>query len=251
MTDMLQLRTAITGLVSFTAAEEELLLATIPYAGGNQGSPGSWAAAPLIAHNTEFKRQQVQRLEALRHGRTPPAFAEIDHRSGEVYQSYRQQGADRVAQASREVTAALIDGLSATSDDDLLDPSRNPWLAGRKLWLQIIVRGFWHPMGHLGEYYTGHAEPARADALQAHAVAAAEYLNAPAAARGMAYYNLACARACAAAPGDVIGPLRQAIELNPDLVANVRRDSDFAVVRDSGHLDALLASERENGPPGA
>jgi hypothetical protein len=242
MNDTLHLRTAIIGLISFTAVEEELLLATIPYAAQDQGNPRSWAAAPLIAHNTEFKRQQVQRLEAIPRGQTPPAFAEIDHRSDDVYRRYSQQPADQVAQASREVTAALIDGLSATSDFDLLDPSRNPWLAGRQLSLQVIVRGFWHPMGHIGEYYIGHAEPTRAEAMQSHAVAAAEYLNAPAAARGMAYYNLACARAQAAVPGDAIGPLRQAIELNADLVANARRDADLAVLRDSGQLDMLLAS---------
>ena len=242
MNDTLHLRTAIIGLISFTAVEEELLLATIPYAAQDQGNPRSWAAAPLIAHNTEFKRQQVQRLEAIPRGQTPPAFAEIDHRSDDVYRRYSQQPADQVAQASREVTAALIDGLSATSDDDLLDPARNPWLAGRQLSLQVIVRGFWHPMGHIGEYYIGHAEPTRAEAMQSHAVAAAEYLNAPAAARGMAYYNLACARAQAAVPGDAIGPLRQAIELNADLIANVRRDADLAALRDSGHLDAMLAS---------
>jgi DinB superfamily len=242
MNDTLHLRTAIIGLISFTAVEEELLLATIPYAAQDQGNPRSWAAAPLIAHNTEFKRQQVQRLEAIPRGQTPPAFAEIDHRSDDVYRRYSQQPADQVAQASREVTAALIDGLSATSDFDLLDPSRNPWLAGRQLSLQVIVRGFWHPMGHIGEYYIGHAEPTRAEAMQSHAVAAAEYLNAPAAARGMAYYNLACARAQAAVPGDAIGPLRQAIELNADLIANVRRDADLAALRDSGHLDAMLAS---------
>jgi hypothetical protein len=245
MNDTLALRTAITGLISSTAVEEELLLATIPYAAAEQGNPRSWSAAPLIAHNTEFKRQQVQRLDAIRRGQTPPAFAEIDHRSDEVYRSYSQQPADQVARASREITAALIDGLSATCDDDLLDPSRHPWLAGRQLWLQIIVRGFWHPMGHIGEYYTGHAEPARAEALQAHAAAAAEYLNAPAAARGMAYYNLACARAQTADPGAAIGPLRQAMELNADLVANVRRDADLAVLRDSGQLDQLLASARD------
>jgi hypothetical protein len=242
MTDMLELRTAIIGLLGCTAVEEELLLAAISRASAAPGSPDRWAAKPLIAHNTEFKRQQVQRLEAIRLGETPPAFAEIDHRSGDVYSRYSQQPADQVVQASREVTAALIDGLSAISDEDLADPSRNPWLAGRQFWLQIIVRGFWHPMGHIGEYYISHAEPARAGAMQSHAVAVAEYLNAPAAARGMAYYNLACARAHAAVPGDAISPLRQAIELNADLVANARRDADLAVLRDSGQLDMLLAS---------
>ena len=270
MTDTLALRTAIIGLLGCTAVEEELLLAAIPRAGAAQGSPDRWAAAPLIAHNTEFKRQQVQRLDAIRGGETPPAFAEIDHRSGEVYRRYSQQSASVVAQGSRDTTAALIDGLSATSDDDLLDPSRNPWLAGRQLWLQVIVRGFWHPMGHIGEYYAGHAEPGRASAMQSHAVAVAEYLKAPDPARGMAYYNLACARAQAEVAGtqavvagtqaeaagtqavvagkqavvacDALGPLRRAIELNPDLAANAGRDADLAVLRDSGQLDTLLAS---------
>jgi hypothetical protein len=243
MNDTLALRTAIIGLIGFAAVEEELLLATIPGAAAEQGDPACWAAAPVIAHNTEFKRQQVTRLEAIRRGATPPEFAEIDHRSAKVYLSYSQRPADQVARASREATAALIDGLRAASDDDLLDPSRNPWLAGRQLWLQIIVRGFWHPTGHIAEYYAGHAEPARAEAMQSHAVTAAEYLKVPAPARGMAYYNLACARARAAASGDAIGPLRRAIELNAGLVANARRDADLAGLRDSGQLDRLLAAQ--------
>jgi len=208
MTDTLALRTAITGLIGLAAVEEELLLATTGFAAAEQGDPECWAATAVIAHNTEFKRQQVTRLEATGRGETPPEFAEIDHRSAQAYLSYSQPPADQVALASREVTAALIDGLRAASDDDLLDPSRNRWLAGRQLWLQIIVRGFWHPMGHIAEYYAGHADPARAEAMQSHAVAAAEYLKVPAPARGMAYYNLACARARAAGD-DAIGPLRQ------------------------------------------
>jgi len=93
----------------------------------------------------------------------------------------------------------------------------------------------------------------------------------------MAYYNLACARAQAEVAGtqaevagtqaevagtqaevagtqaevagtqavvacDALGPLRRAIELNPDLAANAGRDADLAVLRDSGQLDTLLAS---------
>ncbi len=242
MTDALAVRSAIIGLLGGTAVEEQLLLAAAARDDAGPGSPARWAAAPLIAHNTEFKQQQVQRLEAIRLGQAPPTFAEIDHRSDEVYRRYPQQPADLVARASREVTAALIDGLGAIGDDDLLDPSRHPWLAGRQLWLQIIVRGFWHPMGHIGDYYIAHAAPARAASLQAHAVVVAEYLNAPDPARGMAYYNLACAQAQAGLRSQAPGTLRQAITLNADLMANVRRDADLADLRDSGQLDALLAS---------
>jgi hypothetical protein len=244
MSDTLQLRAAIIGLLGFTAVEEELLLAgsEASRAGAERGSPSCWAAVPLVGHNTEFKRQQVLRLDAIRLGDAPPEFTEVDHRSDDVYRRYCRPGADGVAGASREVTAALIDGLSVTSDDDLLDPSRNPWLKGRQLGLQLIVRGFWHPMGHLGEYYACHALHARACALQAQAVAVARYLQAPDPVRGMAYYNLACAQARAQLADDAIGSLRRAIEMNPDLRANAGRDADLAGLRETGELDPLLAS---------
>jgi hypothetical protein len=241
MTGIEQLRTAITGLVSFAAAAEELMLC-IPAAAAEQGGPDCWAAVPLIAHNTEFKRQQVTRLEAIGRGETPPTFTEIDHRSADTYRGYSRQSAGEVLQASRAATAALIDGLGVTPDEDLLDPSRNPWLRGRQLWLQTIVRGFWHPMGHIGGYYICHGQPARAAACQAQAVAMASYLDAPDPARGMAYYNLACAQARSQPSDGALGSLRQAVELNPDLRANIGRDDDLAVLRASGQLDTLLGS---------
>jgi len=140
------------------------------------------------------------------------------------------------------VTGELIDGLNAVGDDDLRDPSRHPWLRGRQLWLQIIVRGFWHPAGHLGEYYLGHAQPNRAVALATHAVATASYLGAPDPARGMASYNLACAQARASRPDEAAAVLREAIRLNPDVRANARRDPDLALLRDGGQLEAVLSS---------
>jgi hypothetical protein len=72
MTTPAQLRAAITGLIGLAATEEEMLLATEPR--GELGSPGRWAALPLVAHNTEFHQQQVIRLQAARRGRTPPAL---------------------------------------------------------------------------------------------------------------------------------------------------------------------------------
>ena len=241
MTDIAELRNAITGLLAYAGAEEEMLLATARRAPVVSGRPDCWAAIPVIAHNTEFKRQQVRRLTAIRAGTTPPEFTEIDHRSAQVYQRYADQPAGQVARESREVTAELIDGLGETSDEDLLDPARHPWLRGRQLGLQIIVRGFWHPLGHLGECYAAHAQPDRAVALSEHVTVAASYLNAPPAARGMAYYNLACAQAQASQPGGALGSLEQAIRLNPDLRANARRDADLDRLRGHTEFPALIA----------
>ena len=193
MTSEQELRGAIIGLLGFAAAEEQMLLAAAP--AGEQGDPACWAALPVIAHNTEFKRQQVQRLRAVRLGEMPPEFPEVDHASAETYRGYAARPADEVAEDSRRAAAELADGLNTVSDDDLRDPSRHPWLRGRQLWLQVIVRGFWHPTGHLGGYYLAHAQPDRALALAMRAVATADSLGAPGPARGMASDNLACAQA--------------------------------------------------------
>ena len=134
----------------------------------------------------------------------------------------------------------LIAGVHSASTDDLLDPSRNPWLRGRQLWLQIIVRGFWHPTGHLGEYYLTHDQPDRALILATNAVAMAGDLGAPAAARGMASYNLACAQAGAGQLDEAAAAVGEAVALNPDLRANAGRDPGLAVLRDTGRLAATL-----------
>ena len=130
--------------------------------------------------------------------------------------------------------------MRLVSSADLLDPARNPWLRGRQLWLQVVVRGFWHPMGHLGEYYLGHGQAHRAVTLAEHAVATAGYVRAPAPARGMASYNLACARARAGQLDEAAAALADAITLNPEVRANALRDNDLAGIRKAAQVAALL-----------
>lgn len=242
MTADRDLRPVIIGLLGFASAEEQILLA-----GCDPAEPGDatrWAAVPLVAHNTEFKRQQVRRLEAIRLGQTPAEFGEIDHRSEQVYLGYLAKPADQVAAEGMQVTGELIANLALVDDADLTDPARHAWLRGRQLWLQLIVRGFWHPTGHLAEYYRAHDQAERAIALGRHGAATASYLGAPDPARGMASYNLACAQAGANLLDDAAATLREAIALNPDLVANARRDQDLAGLTASGLLGSLLADRQ-------
>jgi hypothetical protein len=240
MPDILRLRSAIIGLIGFAALEEELLLLGTSASAPESGSPQSWAAAPLVAHNSDFRRQQVERLDAVRRGETPPTFAEVDHASEETYETFRAATVSEALDRSRLTSAALVDALVAISDDDLLEPARHSWLRGRMLWLQVAVRGFWHPSGHLGDYYIAHDEPRRALALQSQASAFADYLGAPAMVRGMADYNLACAQARCGLAVEAVLTVGKAVELNPDLLANVRRDADLEGLRQGGYLDQLL-----------
>jgi hypothetical protein len=233
------LRGAIAGLIGLAAAEEQRLAATADPA--EPGSAQCWAALPVIAHNTAFRQQQVTRLRAVRTGDTPPEFAEADHESAALYAELSAQPAAAVTAAAWRSAGDLLSELTQARDGDLLDPARNPWLRGRQLWLQVIVRGFWHPAGHLGEYWVRHGQAGQAVALAEHAVAAAGYLSAPAQARGMTSYNLACAYAAAGRLDAAAAALEAAVALNTDLRANAARDPDLAAVRDRGWLAAPLA----------
>jgi hypothetical protein len=245
LNDTIPLREALAGLLCFAAAEEQTLLAATAFLGENdRGSPDKWAAFPLVAHNNQFKEQQAERIEAVRSGQVPPTFGEVDHSSAEVYQGYSAQPLAEIMAGCRRVSTELIDGTWALGDEDLLDPARHPWLNGRMLWLQIVVRGFWHATGHLGDYYLTHGQPERAVALQTHALATARYLRAPESAAGMAGYSLACAQAQAGQLDEAVRTLTGAIEANPDLRVNAGRDRDLAVLRNCGRLDAVLAGAR-------
>jgi len=230
-------RGAVVGLLGFAAAEEEMLLTV----DGSAGTPDAWGAVPVVAHTTEFKSQQCQRIRSVLGGGIPPDFAEIDHASPDVYAGYAARSRDSVVRDSRLANSELTDGLRSLGAEDLVDPSRHAWLRGRTLWLQIVVRGFWHPTGHIADYYLRHGQPGRAVALQSHALATARYLGAPDQATGMAAYGLACAQAVRGECAAAAGTLASAIRLNPDLRGNADRDQDLRPLRDSGELARILA----------
>jgi len=223
--DAASLRRIMIGLLAFAGAEDLALLAA--EGRGEHGSPDRWAAAPLVAHNTEFKRQQVDRLAAITTGRIPAEYPEVDHGSAALYAGYAALPPDKVRRESSAVTAALIEAAAEADPADLTEPSRHPWLNGRMLWLQVIVRGFWHPTGHLIGYYLAHSDPGRAVGLAAHGVSTASYLGAPGPAQGMAYYNLACAQSRSGSASEALASLRAAVGCNPELRAKAPSDPDL------------------------
>lgn len=184
-----------------------------------------------MAHNTEFKAQQVTRLEAARDGENPPSFVEIDHTSEESYRRFSGISRQRVLDSSRETTTSLLDLLWELPEADLIDPSLHPWLQGRPLWLQVVVRGFWHPGGHLGEYWLTHVQPERTLQLHRAGVAIAEAMTLPGPALGMARYALACAEARTGNTQGALEEVTRAIAANPDLARNAERDPDLEPLR--------------------
>lgn len=239
MNDTRALRTAIVGLIRCAATEDEMLLATTSDQ-HDVGSARRWAPVPTVAHNTQFKREQVVRLEAVLHHDEPPESAVIDHASEPTYRAFAALSPALVAEESRRASDDLADSLLLLPDVDLIDPSRHEWLRGRALWLQIIVRGFWHPMGHVGDWYVANEMRERGVALRRHAVATAEYLGAPAEACGMVWYSLACTCAAMGMTDEGVGALERAAALNDDLRARVATDPDLETLRQDRRVAAFI-----------
>ena len=239
MTDTQTLKTAVVGLIRRAALEDELLLISTS-ARDEVGDPQRWAPVPTVAHNTQFKREQVARLEAVQRHEMPPEFAAVDHTSEATYRAFAALSPARVAEASRQTTDDLIDALLRLPDDDLIDPTRHEWLRGRPLWLQIIVRGFWHPMGHIGDWYVANGMTERGVALRTDAVAFAEYLHAPAELQGMAWFSLACTYAALGTTEEAVVALERATALNHDLRARVATEPELEAVRNDRRVVALI-----------
>ena len=102
MTGTAALRRAVTGLLSFAAAEEQALLAADAFGpdGAGEDGPDRWAAAPLVAHHNQFKSQQAERIRCVLSGQVPTAYGEIDHSSEAVYLGYLAQPPDAVLAAA-------------------------------------------------------------------------------------------------------------------------------------------------------
>lgn len=233
------LREAVAGLVWLAAGEEALLLAATQAEG--EGSPSRWSAVAAVAHNSDFRQEQIARMSAMRAGEAPPEFARVDHEDPEVYARLAPGSRRQALERSRSTTIALIDELAAALDEDLLDPARHPWLRGRMLWLQIVVRGFWHPLGHVGDYYLHHGSAERALALYAHALATARYLHAPPPALGMACYSLACTEAVCGRLEEAAVTIAEAAALNEDLRQRMASEPDLAPLRSAGKLEQIIA----------
>jgi hypothetical protein len=239
MTDGRVLKTAIVGLLRCAAMEDELLLiATSDHDGA--GSARSWTPLATIAHNTQFKREEVTRLEAVLDREAPPDFAVIDHADERTYRGFAALSPALVAEESRRTTDDLVQRLLLLPYSDLIDPSAHSWLRGRPLWLQVIVRGFWHPLGHVGDWYLANAMPDRAVALRQQAVASAEYLHVPDEAQGMAWYSLACTSAAVGTTEDAVAALERATALNHDLRSRVATEPELDALREDRRVAALI-----------
>ncbi len=193
------------------------------------GSPSAWSAKALLAHITDFKQQQVVRVECVLRGETAPNFAPVDHLDPAVYAGYQARAWDEVLAGAERVSAELVARGGKLDEDVLTAPGAN----GRTLWAQLLVRGVWHSSGHLGPYLAQHGRADAAEALQQRLVDKGRSLGLPPkpGSWAMGLYNLACAQVAGGRLDEARATLDESLELDPALARSVESDPDLEPLR--------------------
>jgi len=225
--------TRLSALLGCVHACERALLAGLPDPELDAGDPLHWSPRAVLAHNSDFRREQVTRLRAAAGGFEPPTFGQVDHRDPDVYRACHERPWPAILAAVDQDLADMIAALDAVAAADLADSTRLPWMHGRPLWAQVLVRGVWHPLGHLATCLVEAGRPDQAAAAVEAIIGAARALAIPAAPGGVAFgvYTLAAVRALAGERAEALRLLRAALADDPALAANAARDPDFDGLR--------------------
>lgn len=137
------------GLAAFAGAEDEVLLDAAPIA--EDANAQLWSAAALPAHLTGFGQQQLQRPEAAAERRVPPELGEIDHGSEVPWRAYGSRPAGEMLAESRHATRRLVEQVAEPRRRTCPVPPQT-LARGPAALARVVVRGFWHPTGHIASH---------------------------------------------------------------------------------------------------
>ena len=142
----------LAALIRATSTRMELLLAQLSVAEINQpGAVGVWSVKDVLAHIAFWERYAVSILQAVAHGETPilPADDETERRNASVVAQYYQRPLSAVIADWQQAREELLEAIEDLEDEDLNDPDRFPWSAGRTLLDRIAGNSFDHEQEHI------------------------------------------------------------------------------------------------------
>jgi tetratricopeptide (TPR) repeat protein len=200
------------------------------------GTWENWSIKDELAHVIAWQLNSLARLAALIHAETVPDFSETEKINRAIYDTNRDRTlADIVAEGDR-AHADFVALIQAMTEDDLIEPARFSDQERRSLAAQIMGNGYEHPIVHYAEYYRRRGDLARATQLHEASVAAVadwpEWY-------GTARYNLACFYALSGQKEKALHELREALQLQPDLIEWSKQDADLVSLHGDPAYQAL------------
>jgi len=130
----------------------ELLLSQLSVEQFNRpGAVGVWSVKDVLVHIAFWERYTVNMLQAIARGKTPDLLADdsTERNNASVVAQYYQRPLAAVISDWQEAREDLLEALEDLDDEDLNDPDRFPWSAGRTLLDRIAGNSFDHEQEHI------------------------------------------------------------------------------------------------------
>jgi len=224
-------------LQAMRQAERDIFGALDPVSRDSPMRPNDWSPKDHQAHLTAWKARQAQRFAAAREGVEIPAVhdgGETDELNAE-FQAARADWAWDAVQAEADQVGAQLETEIGATDPDLIAGSER-LLAG------TLGNGAFHAMTHFGwlvEADVG-VDAARVSEYVDEVVGQIRASSLPRSEIGASIYNAACFRALHGQLDPARELLREAFQLDPELVTFSREDDDLIELRDE--IDQLAQS---------
>ena len=231
---------ALPGLLERGRSAEDALVAGLSAEERDAaGTLERWSAKDLIAHCTSWRANLIATLEAALRGEAPPPLSNVNEMNARTFEDNKARSWEEVLSEAGAGWDRLAELISQLEDEDLLAPDHYPWRRGLPLAQGVVLRLYWHPLVHLGEFYAQRGNRTAAEAIRADLLQAADELAWVPWLRGHTLYMVAGCSAALKDPAGALAALRESIALAPELKEWSRRDPGLAFVRGTPEYDAL------------
>ncbi|MFN2211923.1 MAG: TPR end-of-group domain-containing protein [Anaerolineales bacterium] len=204
------------------------------------GTVEQWSVKDEIVHIAAWKGIMCERFRAFHAGQTPPEFDDWDAINEEIFHRHQEDSWSEAVNYLELSNRQLAAQVQSTSEEDLLDAERYPWLKGRSLWKRTLHNGYFHPHWHMAFWFSKHGELDRGKQLMETVTDRMGSLDESATWRGQSIYNLACYYALIGENERAVDRLGQAFALSADMVEWSREDSDLISLWDDPGYLALI-----------
>jgi tetratricopeptide (TPR) repeat protein len=203
------------------------------------GTATHWAIKDHLVHTTIWIQRLLQQIVSARHGEEVPHFQDFEKLNEQNFAEQRHRPFADIHREAQLTYADLIINIQELSEEDLTNPARASWLReqddgvfpeGRPLWDAIVITAYAHIQEHLAQFYLDRHDLERATRIWETWVDRLTKTDMPPILNSIALYNLACFYATHNQIEKAPEVLRQALQLNPNLLAFSQHDPDLAVL---------------------
>ena len=205
-----------------------------------RGTVEQWSVKDEIVHIAAWKGIMCERFRAFHAGQTPPEFDDWDAINEEIFHRHQENSWSEAVNYLELSNRQLAAQVQSTSEEDLLDAERYPWLKGRSLWKRTLHNGYFHPHWHMAFWFSKHGELDRGKQLMETVTDRMGSLDESATWRGQSIYNLACYYSLSGQRDKALDALEGAFDWYPDMKGWAAQDSDLEPLREQARFRSLI-----------